>query len=231
MQNFWAEHLERLRASLIAQTDRARKGSKHTLIKGTSIEVVIRRTLSEYLPSAFHIGTGQIVNNKNQFSPQIDILVYDALSFPRLAVNEDKSVVICSESVHAVVECKSSWDSKTIINHFTKFVEVDSNRYCLFGTPGMHAGYFVLTIDSKRPKIKSFQFADRSIGFYTLKGKKSWASRYQNPYFTEIEGNSLDFFLNDIMYDCMRKGLTELGSLDHTYEAVRQYLGWAAMES
>ena len=89
MQNFWAEHLERLCASLIAQTDRVRRGSKHTLIKGTSIEFVIRRTLREYLPSAFHIGTGQIVNNKNQISPQIDILVYDALSFPRLAVNED----------------------------------------------------------------------------------------------------------------------------------------------
>lgn len=231
MQNFWAEHLERLCASLIAQTDRARRGSKHTLIKGTSIEFVIRRTLREYLPSAFHIGTGQIVNNRNQIGPQIDILVYDALSFPRLAVNEDNSVVICSESVHAIVECKSSWDSKVIKDHFTKFAEVDSNRYGMFGTPGMQAGYFVLIMDSIQPDIKPFQFTDRSIGFYSLKGKKAWASRYQNPYFTEIEGNSLDFFLNDIMYDCMRKGLSELGSLEHTYEAVRQYLGWAAMDS
>ena len=231
MQNFWSEHLKRLCDSLIAQTDRVRSGSKHSVIKGTSIEFVIRRTLKEYLPSAFQIGTGQIVNNKNQISPQIDILVYDALTFPRLAVNEDNSVVICSECVHAIVECKSSWDSKAIKDHFTKFAEVDSHRYGLFGVPGMNAGYFVFIIDPIQPDIKSFQYDNRSIGFYTLKGKKAWASRYQNPYFTEIEGNSLDFFLNDIMYDCMRKGLTELGSLEHTYEAVRQYLGWAAMES
>ena len=31
--------------------------------------------------------SGQIANNQNEISPQIDILVYDTNTFPRLAVN------------------------------------------------------------------------------------------------------------------------------------------------
>ena len=51
MDRFWTEHLKRLCDSLIAQTDRARVGSDHSVIKGTSIEYVIRRTLTDYMPS------------------------------------------------------------------------------------------------------------------------------------------------------------------------------------
>jgi len=47
MDLFWTEHLKRLCDSLVAQTDRARVGSDHSVIKGTSIEYVIRRTLKE----------------------------------------------------------------------------------------------------------------------------------------------------------------------------------------
>ena len=84
MDLFWTEHLKRLCDSLVAQADRIRVGSDHSVIKGTSIEYVIRRTLKEYMPSNFTIGTGQIANNQNEISPQIDILVYDTNTFPRV---------------------------------------------------------------------------------------------------------------------------------------------------
>lgn len=232
MDQFWTKHLRGLCDSLIAQTDRARLGSRHTQIKGGSIEHVIRRTLQDYMPSNFKIGTGQIANNKNNISPQIDVLVYDARTFPRLAVNEDSSVIVCSESVFAAVECKSSWDIKTVSNHFKNFVKVESTRYGYFGDAGMSAGYFVLVIDKMLPpNLSNFQTKDRFVGFYSLKGEKSWSSQYKKKEFSEQRGNALDIFLHDIMYDCMSKNLSELGTLEKTYEAVSQYLGWNARSS
>ena len=89
---FWTEHLHWLSQSLLAQTQRARAGSQHTLIKGSSIEEALRRILRHYLPTALHVGTGQVANNIQEISPQIDILIYDRGTFPHLAVNEDGSV-------------------------------------------------------------------------------------------------------------------------------------------
>lgn len=233
MDQFWTKHLRGLCDSLIAQTDRARLGSRHTQIKGGSIEYVIRRTLQDYMPSNFKIGTGQIANNQDNINPQIDVLIYDARTFPRLAVNEDSSVVVCSESVFAAVECKSSWDLKKVSDHFKKFVKVESIRSRYFKDAGMSAGYFVLVVDKmKRPNLPAlFQDQDRFIGFYSLKGEKSWSSQHKKKEFSEQRGNALDIFLHDIMYDCMRKNLSELGTLEQTHEAVSQYLGWNARSS
>lgn len=231
MNCFWNEHLRRLRDSLIAQTDRARVGSSHSGIKGTSIEYVIRKTLTDYLPSQFTIGTGQIANNQNEISPQIDILVYDTNTFPRLAVNEDSSVIVCCESVFEVVECKSQYDLKRLYKHFKAFIDVESKRNGMFGDDGMASGYFVLVLDPMTPDLSKFEDSKRFIGFYSLKGFKSWSSPYDQTQFSENDGNSLDFFLHHIMADCMRKGLSELGSLDYTYDTVSKYLGWNVFDS
>lgn len=226
MNGFWTEHLKRLRDSLIAQTDRARVGSDHSGIKGSSIEYVVRRTLTDYMPSNFTVSTGQIANNQNEISPQIDVLVHDTNTFPRLAVNEDSSVIVCCESVFEVVECKSQYDQTRVSKHFNLFIGVESKRYGLFGEDGMASGYFVLVVDPMTPDLSTFEDPKRFIGFYSLKGSKSWASAYKEKKFTKHDGNSLDFFLHHIMSDCMRKGLSELGSLDYTYETVSKYLGW-----
>jgi Domain of unknown function (DUF6602) len=226
MDRFWTEHLKRLRDSLVAQTDRARVGSDHSVIKGTSIEYVIRRTLSDYMPSDFAIGTGQIANNQNEISPQIDILVFDTNTFPRLAVNEDSSVIVCCESVFEIVEIKCQYDQKLVSKHFKKLIEVESKRHGMFGADGMASGYFVLVVDPMNPDLSKFEDSKRFVGFYSLKGSKSWSSPYKQTKFSAHDGNGLDFFLHHIMSDCMLKGLSELGSLEYTYDTVAKYLGW-----
>jgi hypothetical protein len=231
MNRFWTEHLKRLCDSLVAQTARARAGSDHPVIKGTSIEYVIRRKLKDYMPSNFAIGTGQIANNQNEISPQIDILVYDTNTFPRLAVNEDSSVIVCCESVFEVVECKSQYDLSGLIKHFNSLIKVESKRRGMFGDDGMASGYFVLVVDPINPDLSKFQDSKRFVGFYSLKGSKSWSSPYNKTQFSEHDGNGLDFFLHHIMSDCMRKGLSELGPLDYTYETVSKYLGWNVFDT
>lgn len=116
MALFWTEHLQRLRDALDAQTDLVRVSSAHSTIKGSSIELVIKQLLQGYLPKMFCVGTGQIANRRNELSPQIDIIVYDAPTFPHLAVNVDSSVIVCTESVAAVVECKYTWPPRRSAN-------------------------------------------------------------------------------------------------------------------
>lgn len=222
----WAEHLRRLRDSLLAQTRRVRAGSAHSTIKGSSIEVVVRRTLKEYLPANFHVGTGQVANNQQGISPQIDALIYDGSTFPHLAVNEDSSVVICCEALFAAVECKSQWNGDDVVSHYRRYVEVESKRHSTFGSSGMAAGYFVLVVDRMSPNLTPLQEKARFVGVYSLDGNRSWSSPFEESDFSEQTGNALELFLQHVMCDCMRKGLSELGSLEWTYEAVRSYFGW-----
>ncbi len=224
---FWIEHLERLNASIIAQTERARAGSAHPTIKGASIEIVVRRVLSDYLPSHFQIGTGQIANNQQQIGPQSDVLIYDKLTFPRLAVNEDHSVIVCCESLYSLVECKAQWKPRDISNHFRRFVEVESKRHEKFHKTEDCAGYFVFVIDSiSCPELSFLEGKNRFIGVYSLKGRKSWSSAFGKLEFDLQDGNALSLFMGDVLRDCMRKNFSELGDLENTREAVFSYFKW-----
>ena len=227
MKDFWRKHLQRLCDSIIAQTERARAGSKHSVIKGSSIEFVLRRTLREYLPEDLEVGTGQIASNTGNISPQIDVLIYEAKTFPRLAVNEDSSVVVCCESVFAAVECKASWSKGQILSNFEGFIKVDLERHGYFNQRDLFGGYFALIVDGMRPRSFSpFEDKRRFVGFYTLKGGKSWRSKYDERCFEKHDGNALEALLSDMMHDCMRKDLKELGTHTLTWQTVRTYAQW-----
>lgn len=191
--------------------------------------MVLRRTLKHYLPAQFHVGTGQVANNRQEVSPQVDALIYDGDTFPHLAVNEDSSVVVCCEALFAAVECKSQWDGEDVGKHYRRFVEVEARRHSIFGGPGMAAGYFVFVVDELRsdPNLMALEEKGRFVGLYSLQGDSSWSSPFENLDFSRRDGNALELFLQDVMHDCMRKGVAEIGSLEYTYEAVRNYFGWS----
>ncbi len=230
----WTEHLGFLKDSLLAQVKRARRGSAHPTIKGASIEEALRRILRQYLPSVYHIGTGQVANNEvsdseeQNISPQIDILIYERTTFPHLAVNEDGSVIICCEPLFATVECKTKWNKKNVLENFLRLKEVESNRYGkYFGAIDNSSGYFFFIIDKlKKPSIVGFEDQDRFVGFYTLEGERSWRSPFRTSTFTTHDGNPLEFLIKDVLEDSMRKDLPEIGTLEDTREAVRKYFGW-----
>lgn len=187
----------------------------------------MRRTLKEYLPAKFHIGTGQVANNQQDISPQVDVLIYDGSTFPHLAVNEDSSVVICCESLLAAIECKSQWNGGIVARHFRRFAQVDSVRHSHFGGVGTAAGYFVLVIDPVSADLTPLQDKNRFVGVYSLEDNKTWSSAYDRLDFSEQPGNALEWLFQHVMCDCMRKGHLELGSLERTFDAVRGYFGWS----
>ncbi len=235
MQNHpWTEHLGFLNDSLLAQVTRARRGSEHPTIKGAFIEEALRRILRQYLPSVYHIGTGQVANNEvadsegQNISPQIDILIYERTTFPHLAVNEDGSVVICCEPLFATIECKTKWNRKGVFDNFVRLRAVESKRYGqYFGAIDNFSSYFVFIIDKlKRPSLVGFEDQHRFVGIYTLEGQRSWRSPFQTSTFTTQDGNALEFLIKDVLEDSMRKSIPEVGDLTETRKAVRKYFGW-----
>lgn len=230
----WTEHLGFLNDSLQAQVKRARKGSEHSTIKGASIEEALRRILRQYLPSLYHIGTGQVANNEvanseeQNISPQIDILIYERKTFPHLAVNEDGSVIICCEPLFSTIECKTQWNKKSVLDNFVRLRAVESKRYGqYFGAIDNFSGFFVFIIDMlKRPSLVGFEDKNRFVGIYTLEGQRSWRSPFQTSIFTTQDGNALEFLIKDVLEDSMRKSIPEVGDLKETRNAVRKYFGW-----
>ena len=224
--NFWEEHFTRLQKSLVAQIERIRSGSAQTTIKGTSIEVVLRRVLAEYLPGYFSVRPGQIANNKGALSPQQDIIVYDGNAFPHLAVNEDSSVIVCCESVLATVECKTYWNQKDVEEHYTHTIEVEDEWHHKFYGRNLLAGYFVLFHEPKTPNLDLFKQKQRSIGIYCLKNNNSWSRPFDMGNFQKGSRDSLQTFFQDLLKLCMDIGQIELGSFTSAYAALASYIGW-----
>lgn len=224
--NFWGEHFSHLQKSLVAQIERIRSGSEHSTIKGTSIEVVLRRVLNDYLPGYFSVRAGQIANNEGNLSPQQDIIVYDGNAFPHLAVNEDSSVIVCCESVLATVECKTYWNQKDIEEHYTRTTKVTDKWHHEFSCRRRLAGYFVLYHEPRKPELELFKQKDRSIGLYCLKDNCSWSRPFDIADFRKNSNDALQTFFQDLLKLCMDINQVEVGSFTSAYSALKSYIGW-----
>jgi hypothetical protein len=225
---FLSAHLDRLAESVLAQAERARAGAGHDDLKGSSIEVVVRRLLVQYLPTMVAVGTGQVANAMGSLSPQMDVLLHHGRVFPRLSVNEDGSVVVCCESVVAAVECKTRWDAGGIRDHLERFRAVGDRRSGWYEKhEDLAPAYFALCLDGPDgPSLEGFDDPRRAVGIYFLNRRKGWHSPYASAEFEAIEGNALEAFLGNVLQDAMRKGDPEIGTLERTYGAVARYFGW-----
>jgi hypothetical protein len=226
-QPLWADNLERLSESLLAQLGRIRAGSTHATTKGGSLEAVVRRTLREYLPGHFRVASGQIASSTHQLSPQLDVMVYDCNAFPHLTVNEDSSVVVCCEALYGTVECKTTWDRERFQEHFQRFAAVESQRGEEYAGTYNAAAYYALVFDNANIGVDLLDgLGDdgRFVGVYTVAGRTAWSSPPERREFSRREGNALSLLLGDLLADCMEKGQKDEGSFNRAYAALKPYL-------
>lgn len=227
------ENIDRVRDSLLAQLARIRAGTTHATIKGTSLEIVVRRTLREHVPGYFKVGSGQIANRRHELSPQLDILVYDHTVFPHLAVNEDSSVVIPAEALFGTVECKARWDRDGVQSHFARFSTVESHRNENYAHEGEAAAYYVMvfeTLNVNPETLAGLADTGRFVGVYSVEANMTWISARGVATFRDRAGNALGLLLKDILLDCMQKGQKDVGTLTMAYAAVREYINGATVE-
>ena len=188
---------------------------------------MLRRTLRDYLPAYFSIGSGQAANNQRQISPQLDVVVYDHVVFPHLAVNEDDTVVVCCEALYGVIECKASWDRGRVKEHFDGFATVEALRHDNYLHRDSPASYSAVVFDACNPDtgVLSADFGDESrmVGVYSVSGATSWCSPCGSTEFTAQAGNGLALLLKNLLLDSMRKGSKDEGTFEGAYEALASY--------
>lgn len=110
MVNRLQEILAYREIELSAKINIVRNGYEHNLTKGEAIENIVRDLLKEYLPESLGITSGQIIDSYAHISKQVDIIIYDAQSYPKFLTTGSSSLIPV-EAVVAVVECKTNLTS------------------------------------------------------------------------------------------------------------------------
>lgn len=146
-------------SELINLSDRIRNIIGHAPTVGTYRENILQNTLRKHLPERYHVATGFIFG----LSRQIDILVYDKIDYSPL-FREGDLVVIPSESVRAVIEVKTSLDSKNLISALDLLQsasKLDDNNPPFFR--GIFSFESQLSEDSINEKISDYYSDENTI--------------------------------------------------------------------
>lgn len=85
--------------------------AKNIRSAGDEVEITFRDLLVQRLPRTYYVGHGHIVDSKLALSPQVDAVVADAQRAPALLRNRDGSEHFPFESIYAVGEVKSSYET------------------------------------------------------------------------------------------------------------------------
>lgn len=101
---------------------------QHRAEKGRVVEGVVKAALRSILPGRFSLGTGFVVAASQPASPQLDVIVYDALHNAPIIL-EGGVGLFPVECVYAVIEVKSALD-KGEITRTTKMISKVRNLAC-----------------------------------------------------------------------------------------------------
>jgi hypothetical protein len=91
----------------------------HKGAKGSEAEDLMKVFLSKHLPKRFAVGSGFIIDKRDNVSKQTDVVIYDAFNCPVYRASDDASI-FPSDNVAAVVEVKAALDKG-------KFIEACEN--------------------------------------------------------------------------------------------------------
>ncbi len=85
----------------------------HPVVKGDSTEKAWLKIFQNYLPERYQATRAHVVDSKNNFSEQIDIVIFDRQYSPIL-FKFNEVTILPAESVYAVFEVKQKVDSDAI---------------------------------------------------------------------------------------------------------------------
>ena len=111
------ELLRRMKAS--AQSTIARYSAngwpQHKGLKGGSREAAVKEFLVEFLPEYYGIGAGEVWNENDERSHELDVIIYDRIHSERYKIEEGKHILL-AEGVYGVIEVKSILNTKELIS-------------------------------------------------------------------------------------------------------------------
>lgn len=86
----------------------------HSVSKGTFRELIIKKILRPFLPSAYGISGGEAFDVNGAISKQLDIVIYDAV-YSYIAPYSDDFIYFPCESVYGNIEVKSRLDRQSFL--------------------------------------------------------------------------------------------------------------------
>lgn len=107
--NGWSlsQLLSGLHDDMQQRLETVRKSFGHSGTKGDASEAVWLELLQTYLPQRYQAATAHVVDSKDMFSDQIDVVVFDRQYSPFIFRYQGQ-MVVPAESVYAIFEAKQS---------------------------------------------------------------------------------------------------------------------------
>lgn len=115
--NLAKQIFEQLNRDLMAKAKKSRIIG-HNLEKGLGNEEAIRSVLRDFLPRRYGVAKGKVINDSGQTSAHVDVILYDAINFPTLFVDEHRNQILPIESVYGVIEVKTTLTSTLLKEAF-----------------------------------------------------------------------------------------------------------------
>lgn len=100
-------YLSKIAQEISVASDRINDLIDHPQVKGNYREYLLKSVLKKYLPKKYDVGTGFIIGCPRQ----CDILIYDCINYFPI-FKEDDLIVIHPKAIRAVIEVKTSLNSK-----------------------------------------------------------------------------------------------------------------------
>lgn len=119
------ELLSQVGKHLRDEFENIKKGNPHFAERGAEAEKILEDFLNVHLPKRFAAGSGLIVDNQNNISSQIDIIIYDALNSPIYRKGE-RVLILPIDNVATAIEVKSSLNKEELRDAAKKIKSVKS---------------------------------------------------------------------------------------------------------
>lgn len=116
---------ENARRMLIAEFEQAKSDIPHHGERGAETERTVIKWLNYYLPKRFTSKSGFILDDKDAISPQVDVLIYDALNSPVLRYS-DRAVIVPADNVAVALEVKSNLTKEEFADAASKTAVIKS---------------------------------------------------------------------------------------------------------
>lgn len=114
---------------LNAEFQRAKADVPHYGERGEELEQILIGWLNKHLPGRFKAGTGFILDDQGNITPQTDVIIFDAFNNPLLRHSE-KSFIVESDAAAVAIEVKSKLTKDGFDDAAAKIEKVKSLCKC-----------------------------------------------------------------------------------------------------
>lgn len=95
------------------EDSRVAEGYDNQVLKGRAREIFVSNLLRPFLSKNYEICTGHIIDSKDGYSRQIDVIIFDSRIIPPFMLTEGEGI-IPYEGVLATIEVKSTLDAEEL---------------------------------------------------------------------------------------------------------------------